>query len=545
MGLFDWLRRREDRAEGEVEVEDALLRAILGRDTMTREIALQVPTVSGGIDLIAGIIAQTPIGLYKEENGKTRPVNGDPRLRLLNDEPEDNMDANQFWRAVVADYYLGKGAYIFMNRRKGKVVSLHYVPEDRISVQTKEDPIFKDFDLQVNGQLYQPRHFIKILRNSRDGATGTPITTESAKLIQVAYRSMVMELAMATRGGNKKGFLQSDKPLSDAAMEKLKAGWKEVYGAQDNSAMVLNNGVTFKECTETAAELQLDENKKTNANEFAKIFHVSPDVVSGRSADLEGLVKLAAIPLMTAIQCALNKDLLLEREKGSLYFAFDTKELLKGSLRERMEAYKTAVEANIMQIDEVRFAEDLEPLGLSWIKLGLQDVLYDPKTKTIYTPNTNQTATMGEKTVPGAAKSEDPPLQERADDGNIEERGNPNHDPTNGRFTSGAGGTAPYPGAGPGANISKEAAGKNIRTALIGTTTSDGRKVKSVHPHAVDQIIARDVHVGNIKNAFKHGKPRKGNKPNRLTYEYRGTVAVFDTKSSMLVTVKYVGKEGK
>ena len=106
--------------------------------------------------------------------------------------------------------------------------------------------------------------------------------------------------------------------------------------------------------------------------------------------------------------------------KGSLYWAFDTKELMKGSLRERMEAYKLAVDANIMQIDEIRFEEDLPALGLNWIKLGLDDVLYDPKTNTVYTPNTNQTAVMGKLQLSGA---QDLPLQERADDGIIENRG--------------------------------------------------------------------------------------------------------------------------
>ena len=73
---------------------------------------------------------------------------------------------------------------------------------------------------------------------------------------------------------------------------------------------------------------------------------------------------------MQAIQSALNRDLLLEREKGKLYWAFDVKELLKGDMRERFEAYRTALDSNFMQIDEVRYAEDLEPLGLSWIKRG-------------------------------------------------------------------------------------------------------------------------------------------------------------------------------
>ena len=156
-----------------------------------------------------------------------------------------------------------------------------------------------------------------------------------------------------------------------------------------------------------------------------------------------------AIPVMRAIECALNRDILREKEQDALYWAFDTKELLKGSLRERMEAYKLAVDANIMQIDEIRFEEDLPALGLNWIKLGLDDVLYDPKTNTVYTPNTNQTAVMGKLQLPGTQdppKGEYPPLQERADGGMIEERGNPNHDPTNGQFTSCGGAGSKGPG---------------------------------------------------------------------------------------------------
>ena len=62
-----------------------------------------------------------------------------------------------------------------------------------------------------------------------------------------------------------------------------------------------------------------------------------------------------------------------------------------------------------MQIDEVRYREDLEPLELDFIKLGLQDVLYNPKTKEIYTPNTNKTTniTNPDITMEGGDNNED------------------------------------------------------------------------------------------------------------------------------------------
>lgn len=397
MGFFNRRRQEIRAAPGEVQYEDQLLRALLGGGEVTKEMALQVPTVAGGIDLIASIIASTPIKLYRDVNGRAEEVKDDPRLRLLNDETGDTLDANQFWHAIVRDYYVGKGGYAYIRRDRGQVKSLHYVDEAQIAIQRNLDPIFKSYDLLVRGRRYYPFEFLKILRNTKDGMQGVPITEESSKLIEVAYQSLCYELYIVKKGGNKKGFLKAKKKLDDTAMAQLKESFSRMYSNSSDNVVVLNDGIEFQESSNTSVEMQLNENKTTNAAEFAKIFHVSPDVMGGKTSDTAGLAKLAAIPLMTKIQCALNRDLLLETEKGTFYWAFDTKELLKGSMKERFEAYKTALDGNFMQIDEVRYQEDMEPLGLTWIKLGLDTVLYDPKTKTIYTPNTDKASQIKEK----------------------------------------------------------------------------------------------------------------------------------------------------
>ena len=114
MGLLKRFRRQEIRADpDETMFEDALLTALLGSGKATKQMALQVPTVSGGIDLIANVVAGTPVKLYREENGKAIEVPNDPRVRLLNDETGDTLNANEFWHAMIRDYYTGKGGYAY------------------------------------------------------------------------------------------------------------------------------------------------------------------------------------------------------------------------------------------------------------------------------------------------------------------------------------------------------------------------------------------------------------------------------------------------
>lgn len=391
--------RKENRAEG--SATDTLIQALLQGTKATKDRALQIPTIAGAIDLIANVVASTPIRLYRDEGGKAVEVKNDRRVFLLNDETGDALNANEFWHAMIRDYYLGRGGYAYLDYDGYRELqSIRYVDESHITIIKNTDPIFKDFNICVDGQVFYPWDFLKILRNTKDGAEGYPITTENSRLIEAMYLTLVMEYTMAARGGNKRGFLKSERKLAQEQLDALKRDFRKLYSSDDvESFMLLNQGLDFKEISDTAVEMQLNENKITNAAELAKVFHISTDVMGGKcdAKGVEGLAKLAAIPLMTVIQCALNRDLLLEDEKhgnSPLYFAFDTKELLKGDMKERFDAYKVALDSNFMQIDEVRYQENMPPLGLSWIKLGLQDVLYDPKNKMIYTPNTGELSAM-------------------------------------------------------------------------------------------------------------------------------------------------------
>ena len=83
-----------------------------------------------------------------------------------------------------------------------------------------------------------------------------------------------------------------------------------------------------------------------------------------------------------------------EEKENGFFFAYDVRELKRGNIKERYEAYEIGYRNNFLQVDEIRQMEDLKPIGFKFIKLGLDSVLYNPETGEIYTPNTNETTNM-------------------------------------------------------------------------------------------------------------------------------------------------------
>lgn len=385
MKLFNFRKRSTEIAQN--TSDDLLLKSILSENAIGKTEALNIPAVAKCINLISDTVAMIPIKLYKEEfsNGKRKTVEiEDSRCDLLNDDTKDTLDGVQFKKALVRDYLLDGNAYAYINKRRNLVKSLHYVDCDHVLINQNFDPIFKDYNIMVYGKTYKPYEFLKILRATRDGARGIGIIEENQELLKAAYLTLKFEQSLVSTGGSKKGFIKAEKKITKEAMDNLKRAWRELYCNTENNVIVLNDNLDFKEASSTSTEMQLNENKTSLNNSILDIFNIPIDF------NWETFIKAAIMPILTAIECALNRDLLLEREKSLFYFAFDTKEITKGDIKTRFEAYKTALDANLMQIDECRYLEDLEPLGLNFIKLGLQDVLFNPVTKEVYTPNTNQ-----------------------------------------------------------------------------------------------------------------------------------------------------------
>ena len=363
---------------------DVLLTTLLRGDEITREQVLNIPAVEGNIDFISNAIASMPVKLYKRKAGKVEEVYNDSRVKLLNCDTGDTLDAFQFKKAIIEDYFLSSGGYAYIEKHRNEVTGLYYIENEYVVVNYNYEPIYKNYIIYVGKNSYKPYEFIKLLRNTKTGAFGISIIDELSTALETAYQTQLYQLGLVKTGGNKRGFLKSERKLGQAEIDALKTAWRNLYANNTESVVVLNNGLDFKESANTSVEMQLNESIKTLKDQIDDIFHVSDN--------FNDTFKFAIYPVIKAFETALNRDLLLEKEKGKYFFEFDVKEIIKARIKERYEVYRMSKECQMTTINERRRMENMNEIeGGDVIDLGLGSVLYNVKTGQYYTPNTDTT----------------------------------------------------------------------------------------------------------------------------------------------------------
>lgn len=396
MGLFDFLK--DKKQETREITGDVLLAQLNGGCFITAKQAQEIPAVAACLEYVGNKVALLPLKLYeRDEEGRIREIKNDRRTRLFNIQPSEYFDGFLFKKMLAKDYILYGRCYAYIKRRYNDIEELIYLRPTEVTYNTNTDSLDRYVKYWVQGKNVESMNVFSALRSSTDGGEGRGLLDDNAETLRTAYSELLFEQKMINKQGMKKGYLSADNKITESALKDLKEKWNRTYSGDSDETMVLNAGIRFNELASTPAEMQVIEAKKASYNNICGLFGIAPSVLEGTATpETEtATFETAVLPPAKAIEAAINRVLLLEREKDTRFFAFDMDEARKGSLKDRFECYKIAVTNGIYQPDEIREMENKPPLGLKFIKLGLQDVLYDPEKQMIYVPNMGQTLKLG------------------------------------------------------------------------------------------------------------------------------------------------------
>ena len=343
---------------------------------------------------------------------------------------------------------------------------------------------------------------------------------------------------MNVNGGCKPGFLKSSHTLTKEAADMIRENYNSMYsndgGSQKGKVVVLNEGIDFQAVTNTAVELQMNENKKVNSIEICKLFGFPHTIIDGDASEEDKKQFISAVvSIVNRIETVLDTVMLYEDEKEKgYYWSFDTRELTRGNMKERYEAYAIALEKHFLQIDEVRREEDYEPVGFNFVTMGLGDILLNPETMEVFTPNTGQTSNL----LTGESRAE-----------GIELRYNHNHD-SKGRFASGSGGggianmTKLYSNGGA---KPKEGVDKSEKDAIMEHKEEIIADFKSTNFNGEIHIPPREIDIESLNFDRKHIKDRNHDVNLKNAKQY-----IKDAKMSYKKFIKgeefenYIGEKG-
>lgn len=394
MGFLDIFRRKEERSDLGIPA-DAFTKLLSEANDVSTADALAIPAVASCVDLISDIIASANIGLYKRTEKGVEEVRADKRLHSLNKSAGNNLSGFQLKKNIVRDYLLPGGGYAYILRGPKGFEELYYVPNGDVApLNSNMAQIIKDTYLMVYGQSYNDFEFLKVLNETDDGITGRGLLNTAALQLSIMNSMMKTEYIVGQQGGAKSGVVKSSINLDKESMAELRAAFNRMRSNQNtDKVLILNNGLDYQELSHSLTEMQMVENKRGNTDLICELFRVPKTILSGgtvaNSNDKDYFIAFALMPVITAFEAALNRDLLLESEKSDHYFAFDLREIAKGSTTERYKAYTEAIRGGWLTPAEAREMENREPIeGLNTIRFNLSDVLYDPVTKTYFTPNT-------------------------------------------------------------------------------------------------------------------------------------------------------------
>lgn len=377
MGLFDFITKR-NQEENKADTQDNFQKIFgLVSDYVTPEDALGIPVVNACLSKIADVVASADIKLLKKTEKGIEIIKKDPRIKLLNSKMDKGrLSSFEFKKLIVRDYFLKGESYFYIDRKGNFIRDIKYL--DQVSVFYNNDPLNKVFTFQVNNKKLKDYELLKFARNSKNGVKGKAIIQESGLHFKIILKTMERMLIDLNRGFMPKGFFTVEKNINPMALQKLKETMSRIIADNEAGYMFFNQGVNF-ESLEGKKDAQKEANALTNEiNKIASIFGVPVSIISGgaNEEDKFNFINFTILPLLSSIEASLNRDLLLESEQGTYFFAFETKELLKGNIYERYKAYEVGIKNNILSMDEVRELENMPPLDFGFYKMNIADAFY-------------------------------------------------------------------------------------------------------------------------------------------------------------------------
>ena len=333
--------------------------------------ALTLSSVWCAVRLLSESVSSLPCGVYtKEPNGDKVEAVNDRIYNLIKFKPNNYQNKITFFEYVMMSICMTGNSYVQIVRdNSGNPVQLMPIDSALVDVVINEGELFYQID---GGGVLDSADVLHFKTLTDDGIVGLSPIDQCAKAINWGINVEEFGSTFFKNGAKPSSVLSTDRALSETAIQRLKNSFNSSYSklSQSNSTIILEEELTFKPISISPEQAQFLASRQFSIEEVARIFNVPPHMLkdltksSFNNIEMQSqeFVTYTLMPYITRIENEMNLKLFRTNELGYKFIEFNVNGLLRGDVKSRNEAYKTAITNGYMSINEVRQKENLNSI---------------------------------------------------------------------------------------------------------------------------------------------------------------------------------------
>lgn len=379
MLLRSLFQKSADRSVNEIhDLLDAMGQQTSSGARVTEGNAIKQATVYSCVRILSESIGSLPIGLYRKDGKARIEVEDHASLRVLQ-QPNSWMTAHEFWALMVLYSELRGNAYAYKVRNgRGEVSELLPLQSSQVEPRIRDDwqieyRVTTTEANPVRGGVYGQDRIMHLRNMSADGLCGLSTIRLHAEEIGAAQQMQKHGAILFKNGAQIGKYVEHPGKLSDEAWDRLKKSLKKEWEGVENAhkTIILEEGMKVSSIAMTSEDAQFIESRKFSKQEIASIFGVplfllnetekSTTWGTGLEQISKAFVRYTLRPRLSRIEQTLRREFLAGPDRRNHEYAFTTDDFTLADFKTRMEGYAKGIEAGVINPDEARATERMNP----------------------------------------------------------------------------------------------------------------------------------------------------------------------------------------
>jgi HK97 family phage portal protein len=341
--------------------------------SVDKNTALTFTAVWSAVRLLSESISILPVNVYeREKNGDKSLAEKNSVYNLVHNQPNYYMSSVAFFEKCMMDLCLSGNSFIQIIRNGGgSPESLLPLNTQDITVKVNNGSIF--YQSQTKNEIYDDYDILHFKGVSQDGIMGLSPITQNSNAIGWGISLEEYGSKYFVNSAKISGVLETDRALSEEAIERLKNSFSNTYNKLQNSqsTAILEEGLSFKPISISPEQSQFLASRIFSITEVARMFNIPTFMLQEHSKssfnNIESLsqsyVTYSLMPYIRRMESEMNRKLFKTNESGKIFVEFNVNGLLRGNIKDRTEAYKTGINNGYLSINEVRRKENLNSVA--------------------------------------------------------------------------------------------------------------------------------------------------------------------------------------